>query len=101
MQKVMGIQKPRIGLANVVARSYRGGELQHAAFALSENKDVHFIGNIEARDIPFDAADVVVCDGFTGNILLMYEGVAMALMRTTSAAVFKKSLKKCYMRQWF
>ena len=76
MQKVMGVQ------------------LQHAAFALlSENKDVHFIGNIEARDIPFDAADVVVCDGFTGNILLkMYEGVAMALMNKFKA-VFKKSLK--------
>ena len=62
-------------------------------FRSSENKDVHFIGNIEARDIPFDAADVVVCDGFTGNILLkMYEGVAMALMNKFKA-VFKKSLK--------
>ena len=78
MQKVMGVQKPRIGLAFAL---------------LSENKDVHFIGNIEARDIPFDAADVVVCDGFTGNILLkMYEGVAMALMNKFKA-VFKKSLK--------
>ncbi|WP_417100232.1 phosphate acyltransferase PlsX [Hominenteromicrobium sp.] len=94
MQKVMGVQKPRIGLANVGTEPHKGGELQHAAFALlSENKDVHFIGNIEARDIPFDAADVVVCDGFTGNILLkMYEGVAMALMNKFKA-VFKKSLK--------
>lgn len=89
-----GVQKPRIGLANVGTEPHKGGELQHAAFALlSENKDVHFIGNIEARDIPFDAADVVVCDGFTGNILLkMYEGVAMALMNKFKA-VFKKSLK--------
>ena len=94
MQKVMGVQKPRIGLANVGTEPHKGGELQHAAFALlSENKDVHFIGNIEARDIPFDAADVVVCDGFTGNILLkMYEGVAMALMNKFKA-VFKKNLK--------
>ena len=94
MQKVMGVQKPRIGLANVGTEPHKGGELQHAAFALlSGNKDVHFIGNIEARDIPFDAADVVVCDGFTGNILLkMYEGVAMALMNKFKA-VFKKSLK--------
>ena len=91
---VMGVQKPRIGLANVGTEPHKGGELQHAAFALlSENKDVHFIGNIEARDIPFDVADVVVCDGFTGNILLkMYEGVAMALMNKFKA-VFKKSLK--------
>ena len=61
MQKVMGVQKPRIGLANVGTEPHKGGELQHAAFALlSENKDVHFIGNIEARDIPFNAADVEI-----------------------------------------
>ena len=81
----LGVQKPRIGLANVGTEPHKGGELQHAAFALlSENKDVHFIGNIEARDIPFDAADVVV-RRFAGNILLkMYEGVAMALMNKFS-----------------
>lgn len=43
--------------------------------------DIHFVGNLEARDIPYNKADVVVADGFTGNMILkLYEGVAMALM---------------------
>lgn len=94
MQKVMGLPHPRVGLANVGTEAHKGGELQHEAFSiLSAQKDVRFIGNIEAREIPFDAADVVVCDGFTGNMLLkMYEGVAMALMDKFKA-VFTKNLK--------
>lgn len=94
MQKVMGLQNPRVGLANVGTEEHKGGELQHEAYKLlSARRDLHFIGNIEARDVPYDAADVVVCDGFTGNIMLkMYEGVAMALMDKFKA-VFKKNLK--------
>ena len=94
MQKVMGIARPRVGLANVGTEEHKGGELQHEAFKrLSARRDLNFIGNIEARDVPYDAADVVVCDGFTGNIMLkMYEGVAMALMDKFKA-VFKKNLK--------
>ena len=60
---------------------------------LKENKAINFIGNIEARDIPFDAADVIVCDGFTGNIIVkLYEGVAMAVMGKIKK-VFKKNVK--------
>lgn len=94
MQKVMGLQNPRVGLANVGTEEHKGGELQNEAYKLlSARRDLHFIGNIEARDVPYDAADVVVCDGFTGNIMLkMYEGVAMALMDKFKA-VFKKNLK--------
>lgn len=94
MEKVMGLKKPRVGLANVGTEAHKGGELQHETFKLlSARDDVNFIGNIEARDIPYDAADVVVCDGFTGNMLLkMYEGVAMALMDKFKG-VFKKNLK--------
>lgn len=92
MQKVMGVQKPRVGLANVGTEAHKGGELQHEAYKLlSAHSELNFIGNTEARDIPYDAADVIVCDGFTGNILLkLYEGVAMALMDKIKA-VFKKS----------
>lgn len=94
MQKVMGVAKPRVGLANVGTEPHKGGELQHAAYALLEKHDeLNFIGNTEARDIPFDAADVIVCDGFTGNILLkLYEGVAIALMDRIKA-VFQKGFK--------
>ena len=70
MDKVMGINKPRIGLANVGTEEHKGSELQQNTFKLLQNSNLNFIGNIEARDIPIDAADVVVSDGFTGNIIL-------------------------------
>ena len=80
MQKVMGLQNARVGLANVGTEAHKGGELQQAAHKLlAAQAGIRFVGNIEAREIPYDAADVVVCDGFTGNMLLkMYEGVALA-----------------------
>lgn len=81
MQRVMHVANPRVGLANVGVEPHKGGELQHEAYELLKNSPVHFIGNIEARDIPMDAADVVVADGFTGNVILkLYEGVALTLM---------------------
>ncbi len=94
MEKVMGVKNPRVGLANVGTEEHKGGEFQHDCYALlKENQDINFIGNIEAREIPYDAADVVVCDGFTGNIIVkLYEGVAMALMSKIKG-VFSKSLK--------
>ena len=94
MKKVMGVNNPRVGLANVGTEEHKGGEFQHECYALlKENQDINFIGNIEAREIPYDAADVVVCDGFTGNIIVkLYEGVAMALMSKIKG-VFTKSLK--------
>ncbi len=94
MQKVMGIARPRVGLANVGTEPHKGGELQQAAHGLlSAERRIHFVGNVEAREIPYDAADVVVCDGFTGNMLLkMYEGVALALIDQFKL-VFTKNLK--------
>lgn len=81
MEKVMGIEKPRVALANIGTEDHKGGELQHGAFALLKNSGLNFIGNIEARDIPDDAGDVIVADGFTGNVILKtYEGVALMLM---------------------
>ena len=93
MEKVMGINKPRIGLANVGTEEHKGSELQQNTFKLLQNSNLNFIGNIEARDIPIDAADVVVSDGFTGNIILkMYEGVALTLLNKIKV-LFNKNLK--------
>lgn len=81
MEKVMGIHNPRVSLANIGTEDHKGGKLQHEAFALLKNSGLNFIGNIEARDIPMDAGDVVVTDGFTGNIILKtYEGMALMLL---------------------
>jgi glycerol-3-phosphate acyltransferase PlsX len=81
MEKVMGIKNPRVALANIGTEDHKGGKLQHEAFALLKNSDLNFIGNIEARDIPVDAGDVIVADGFTGNVILKtYEGMALMLL---------------------
>lgn len=81
MEHVMQIKNPRVALANIGTEDHKGGELQHQSFALMKQSKLNFIGNIEARDIPVDAGDVIVADGFTGNMILkLYEGVAMMVM---------------------
>lgn len=92
MKRVMGFASPRVGLANIGTEDSKGGKLQTEAFALMKGADYHFIGNIEARDIPYGCCEVVVADGFTGNIILkMYEGVAGAIMENLKA-IYKKNL---------
>ncbi|CAN5452499.1 phosphate acyltransferase PlsX [soil metagenome] len=68
---ILGIDNPRVGLINIGEEEGKGNILSQAAYPLlKENKSIHFIGNIEGRDILEDKADVMICDGFTGNILL-------------------------------
>ena len=93
MNKVMGVKDPRVALANIGTEEHKGGELQHEAFQLLKSAPVNFVGNIEAREIPYDAGDVIVADGFTGNcILKLYEGVAMCMMGLIKD-IFTKNLK--------
>ena len=76
-----GGRQVTVGLANVGTEDNKGGELQRQAFTLLKESGLNFVGNIEARDIPFNAADVVVSDGFTGNVILkLTEGVADAII---------------------
>lgn len=78
MTDVMGNGKQaRVGLLNVGTEDEKGGELQQKTFALLKETDLNFIGNVEARQVPFGEADVVVADGFAGNTLLKtMEGTA-------------------------
>jgi phosphate acyltransferase len=70
-QYILGIENPRVGLMNVGEEEGKGDQLSQAAYQLlKENNQVNFIGNTEGRDIFFDKADVMVCDGFTGNVIL-------------------------------
>ena len=70
-QLILGIEKPRVGLMNVGEEEGKGNLLAQATYPLlKENKHIHFIGNIEGRDVLGDKADVMVCEGFTGNIIL-------------------------------
>ena len=93
MNKVMGVENPRVGLANVGTEEHKGDELRQQTYKLLQNTPVNFVGNVEGRDIPMDGADVVVCDGFTGNLIIKtYEGVALALLGKIKG-IFTKSLK--------
>lgn len=95
MEKVMNIKNPRVGLVNVGTEEQKGSELQQEAYALLQNSPVNFIGNVEGRDIPDDAADVIVADGFTGNILLKtYEGVGMMVMKQMKDVMTKTTKNK-------
>ena len=81
-REVLKIEDPSVGLVNIGTEEEKGNELTRTTFPLlKECPDIRFIGNAEARDIPFGAADVYVCEAFTGNVVLkMYEGVAKALL---------------------
>lgn len=82
MQGMRGLESPRIGLVNNGAEAEKGCALTKEAYALLESdKRLNFVGNVEAREITHDQADVIVCDGFVGNIILKFmEGVAGTLM---------------------
>ena len=77
MEKVMGVPTPAVALANNGTEETKGTQLQLDAYPLLQSSGLTFVGNIEGRDILLGSADVVVCDGFTGNIILKtVEGVA-------------------------
>jgi glycerol-3-phosphate acyltransferase PlsX len=70
-EHVWNIPSPRVGLVNIGEEEGKGNILAQAAYTLlKENKEINFIGNIEGRDILLDKADIMVCEGFTGNVLL-------------------------------
>ncbi|WP_377889261.1 phosphate acyltransferase PlsX [Alkalihalobacillus sp. R86527] len=79
-EKVRGIDSPRIGLLNIGTEEGKGNELSKQAFALLQDSGLNFVGNVESRDILSNAADVVVCDGFSGNLVLKtIEGTALTM----------------------
>ncbi len=89
MESVMGVAKPRVALLNVGAEDTKGRELELETYPLLQQAPVHFIGNIEARDLPKGAADVVVTDGFTGNVALkLYEGMGKFMAHQMKGSLF-------------
>ncbi|MCG0314161.1 MAG: phosphate acyltransferase PlsX [Calditerricola sp.] len=82
VSSVEGVNNPRVGLLNIGTEATKGNELTKAAYALLEQANLNFIGNVEARDVLAGVADVVVCDGFNGNVLLKAaEGTAETIFR--------------------
>ena len=95
MENVIGIKKPRVALINIGAEKEKGNALVKEAFGLLEGTRVNFTGNIEARDIAFGDADVLVCDAFVGNVILKYsEGFAYALLGMVKNELTSSTLSK-------
>jgi len=95
MENVMKINKPRVGLLNIGAEREKGSMLIKEAYSLMETAGINFTGNVEARDVPLGAVDVVVCDAFTGNVLLKYtEGFAKAVMGMIKKELMANSMAK-------
>ena len=93
MKRAYGVSSPRIGLINNGTEEGKGGALQKETYELLKVSGLNFIGNVEARDIPKGAADVLVCDGFTGNIILkLIEGTTWSLLKQIKN-VMKKNPK--------
>jgi len=82
MEKVLNIKAPTVGLVNIGTEESKGTTVLKAAYELIGKSHLNFIGNVEARDIPNGACDVVVCDGFVGNIILkLTEGLAWSIFK--------------------
>lgn len=96
MRDVMGIEKPRVALVNIGAEEEKGNALVKETMPLlKECEDIYFIGSIEARDIPYGKADVIVCEAFVGNVILkLYEGVGSALIQEIKKAMLSSTRGK-------
>lgn len=93
----LGIPQPRIGLLNIGTEDSKGTQLHKDAYALlmdaCKEGLLNFVGNVEAREVPQGAVDVVVCDGFSGNVLLKsIEGTAMFMGSLMKHRIFKRNL---------
>ncbi len=93
--KILGVENPRVGLLNVGEESTKGNELTQETYQLLQEAPLNFYGNMEGRDIFKGTVDVVVCDGFLGNVVLKTsEGLADFLMKMISQALKESSLAK-------
>lgn len=92
-EKVRGVSNPRVGLLNIGTEEKKGNELAKHTFELLQQSNLNFIGNVEARDLLEGVADVVVTDGFTGNMVLKtIEGTALSVFKMLKTAL-SSSLK--------
>ncbi|HHV61902.1 MAG TPA: phosphate acyltransferase PlsX [Firmicutes bacterium] len=87
-ERVLGVRNPRVALLSIGEEEGKGNELVFAAHQLLKEGNVNFVGNIEGKDIPFGVADVVVTDGFAGNVVLkLSEGLGQAIFSMFKAGV--------------
>ena len=88
MQRVWKVERPKVALLNIGEEEAKGSTLAQESYALLEKSGLNFIGNVEGRDVPTDITDVIVTDGFTGNIVVKtMEGVADFVMNQLRTAI--------------
>jgi glycerol-3-phosphate acyltransferase PlsX len=83
MSHLFGIERPKVGLLNIGEEPTKGGETVLETYGMLEKSPLNFVGNIEGRDVMKDKADVVVCDGFTGNVLVKFAGSLSKVLSST------------------
>lgn len=96
-KRYLGVANPKVGLLNIGTEDSKGTPLQKEAYGLLTNAAeqglINFVGNVEARDVPLGAVDVIVCDGFSGNVLLKsVEGTAAFMGSLMKHRIFKRSV---------
>lgn len=96
MEKMHGLRRPRIGLLNNGTEHTKGLPLQIETYArLQDNPDLNFVGNIEGKELPFSSCDVLLTDGFTGNIVLKYtEGMGKFMLKTLKDLFMQNTVTK-------
>ncbi|CAA7602731.1 Phosphate acyltransferase [plsX] [Acididesulfobacillus acetoxydans] len=94
-ERILGLREPRVGLLNIGGEEGKGNDLTQHAYPLLKASGLNFIGNIEGRDVPYGRADVVVCDGFVGNVLLKTaEGLAGAFFEQIKEKITSSPVRK-------
>lgn len=96
MQNVYGVEKPRVALLNVGVEAGKGDTLRKEAYELLSNMpEINFVGNMESRDLLSGKYDLVVCDGFSGNVLVKStEGAALELLKKLKKDIFSRTIYK-------
>ena len=96
MKALYGLEKPRVGLLNNGSEEHKGTPLQTEAYQLLKScPDIHFVGNVEGNQVPFNACDVLVTDGYTGNVLLKtMEGMGKMFSARMKGIFYKSLLTK-------
>lgn len=95
MERVLGVKNPTVGLVNIGTEETKGTTVIKAAYELLKKSSVNFIGNVEAREIPKGACDVIVCDGFVGNVIIkLSEGLAWNIFKLIKTKFTEDTISK-------
>ncbi len=97
LNQMAGIQNPRVGLMNIGEEESKGSEILQQTYQMLKQSNLNFVGNVEGRDILNGSCDVVICDGFTGNVVLKFAESVYGLIKSKIKDYSKAGLKNKFM----